>query len=158
MESMIKTEEININLTFFISFHVKPERERQPKMIKTPDGEIEEDPEIHDTINHKRFPIDTFVHQFNRVGEHIKEIFPKAVVLGNYEKPKCVGEFTVFTYGLCDEGKTIYFTNVDKKTCFPQLNRLYYFLVDEIIKYDTLELLERRQREYTQRKIPFLNS
>lgn len=95
-----------------------------------------------DTVNEKKFNSVIFEAKFEQVSEQIKKIIPNAEVYGNFEKSNYIGEFTVYAFGLCPEGKTVYFSNVDKKKRFPSEARLYYLIIDELIKYDDFKLIE----------------
>jgi len=153
MEGKLTSEQIKIDIAFCISFYTKSERVRKPRIIVKPDRTTEEEnPAIHDTVHPKRFNHEEYSENFERVCSHIKRIIPTAVIYGNYDPPSCIGEFTVYSYGLGDLGKTIYFSNVLRKARYPKLSDLYYFIVDILIKYEDISLIEEKQKEYLRSK------
>jgi len=43
---------------------------------------------------------DEYIDQFNALGELILQMFPKAILIGNYERPQMLGDFEVYIRSL----------------------------------------------------------
>lgn len=144
MDSMIDLDDIETRLIFCITYYIHVNR--------PPPANTKFNPEHLEKVNQKKFVKEKYNSAFRRVAEHIKRIIPKADIYANHEKASQVGEFTVYSYGLGNPDKDIFFTNVDRKQAFPSLSTLYYIIIGILINYDDFGLLQRKQEQYIQGK------
>lgn len=76
-----------------------------------------------------KFELENYSSNVNKVVDFLEKLFPRCSVYINHSKPKSIGEFNVFMYGLgldsgSDENSYVLFGNT-KINQFPSEVRLY---------------------------------
>jgi hypothetical protein len=135
---------LGLKLIFFIDYHATP---------LAPPGK--EDVKRTININDKKFVDNDFKQNFDKVCKFFQEILPDSIIEARNQRLAAVGLFRVYTIGFGEnpEQEKEFFSNRHAKTCFPSINKLYYALIDEFVKYDDLKNLEIRQRQQIESKL-----
>ena len=100
------------------------------------------------TTRHMEYP---FVDKFNRVGNEIRETFPNAVILGNYDDLEYYGCFDVYVHGLgpvFDDKNRFFLYKKNKTGRFPSATEIVDKLIALAMIYGSSINMESAQLQY----------